>query len=87
MAKRWRKQKAQAQRPKLRKPKARASREGSSAGGAGGTMGALRGGFRGIFAGGSKGGKPTLLSRAFDAALWLAVAVMLYFFISNRCAG
>lgn len=85
MSKRPRKQKAHAQKPKWRKrPAGTGGGEGASAG-ASGSMTGMRSWFRGV-AGRNKDNKQKgVAAKVIDWALWGAVIVAGYYFVSNRC--
>jgi hypothetical protein len=83
MAKRWRKQKAETQHKKKRKPTGIAGSGDASQ--AHGTLGGFRSFTKSLFGGGSSTKPKTPLAKAIDMALWVAVAVLLYYVVSRQC--
>jgi hypothetical protein len=81
--KRWKKQKAEQQRSKKRRPMP----QPTGAASAGGTMSGMRKGLAGFFGGKPRdGGKPKgPAERLLDGVLWIAVVVAAIYFVQNRC--
>ena len=87
MSKKQKKQKASQQRSKGPRKQGGG---GSGSGGGGsskGTLTGMRGALQSLAGGGGKGKAPSLVSKAIDAALWLAViAAIGYFLYNTKCS-